>query len=366
MKEKLSCSNYRLALRLCLHELNAVPIAVAPLVRLSFLSLLVLFAWTQPTLAQDSINLDFTVAQTERVQPSPVDIPPPSQPIEAVSHVRQAATKPTDSSFKVDKRNDQQPDTIALSFDLPDGQPATTTKPASIVQAEPRVGGQANIFVGGSDSLVARTVGHAEGTRTANGSKTRAYYGHSDPGNGVWNLGSFSYQHAAQSPKEADEKQLQRLQAQAETIRQRAAEHRLNLSLEEELNALDLANQSPLAALDTPGYVEWLKQAHDRGLAGSEAVLWARTQSYWDVRRNRWDAPGLGNSEGHITHDQNRRLTAIARALDTYQQQQVARRQAADPQDKVADKPPQEQMADRIIFQDLSPPKAGVVAQAKN
>jgi len=221
-----------------------------------------------------------------------------------------------------------------------------------------------NIFAGGSDSLVARTVGHAEGTRTPNGSKTRAYYGHTDPGNGVWNLGSFSYQHGAKSPEEADEKQLQRLQGQADVIRQKADSHRLNLSLEEELNAIDLANQAPLAALDTLGYVERLKQARDRGLTGSDAVLWARTQSYRNPRTGRWEAPGLGNTESNISHDQNRRQTAIARALDVYQQQTLARRKEEEQQDKIADKPPAEKVADQIIFQDLSQPKPGAIAQA--
>ena len=139
----------------------------------------------------------------------------------------------------------------------------------------------------------------------------------------------------------------------------------LNLSLEEELNAIDLANQSPLAALETPGYVEWLKKARDRGLTGSDAVLWARTQSYWDPQRNRWNAPGLGNTEGNISHDQNRRLTAIAQALDVYQQQAMARRKEDEPQEKVADKPLQEKVADQIIFQNLSRSKAGDLAQAK-
>jgi hypothetical protein len=94
-------------------------------------------------------------------------------------------------------------------------------------------------------------------------------------------------------------------------------------------------------------------------------VLWARTQSYWDPRLNRWNAPGLGNTEGNISHDQNRRLTAIARVLTVYQQQTLARRKEDEPQDKVADKPPAEKVADAIIFQDLSQPRSGAVAQAK-
>ncbi|MBW4471782.1 MAG: hypothetical protein KME45_15430 [Stenomitos rutilans HA7619-LM2] len=260
------------------------------------------------------------------------------------------------------------PASSALSFAPPAASPSPPApKPVALKESPtPDVATEqgSDIFAGGSDSLVARTVGHAEGTRTADGSKTRAYYGHSDPGNGVWNLGSFSYQHGAKSPEEADERQLRRLQQQADVIRQRADSHRLNLSLEEELNAIDLANQAPLAALDTPGYIEWLKKARDRGLTGSDAVLWARTQSYWNPRRNRWEAPGLGNTEDGISHDQNRRLTAISRALGTYQQQALARRKEDEPQDKVADKPPAEKVANSIIFQDLSQPKPGEIAQA--
>ncbi|PSB24839.1 hypothetical protein [Stenomitos frigidus] len=284
----------------------------------------------------------------------------------AVPPVETSAAVPTDAAIPTASTPNRSP---ALSFDPPVASAIAAvpkaSPPPTISSRAPSTSTQADLFTGGSDSLVARTVGHAEGTRTADGSKTRAYYGHSDPGNGVWNVGSFSYQHGAKSPEEADEKQLQRLQRQADVIRQKADSHRLSLSLEEELNAIDLANQAPLAALDTPGYVEWLKKARDRGLTGSEAVLWARTQSYWNPRLNRWEAPGLGNTEGNISHDQNRRLTAIARALDLYQQQALARRKEDEPQDKVADKPPQEKVADQIIFRDLSQPKPGEIAQAK-
>ena len=66
------------------------------------------------------------------------------------------------------------------------------------------------VFEGGTDSLVARAVGSAEGTRTPTGAFNPAYNGHTDPGNGVWNMGTFSYQHGAKTPAEADQKQLQR------------------------------------------------------------------------------------------------------------------------------------------------------------
>lgn len=178
-----------------------------------------------------------------------------------------------------------------------------------------------SVFAGGSDSAVSRTVGHAEGTRTPNGSKTRAYYGHSDPGNGVWNLGSFSYQHGAASPEEADEKQLKRLQRQTAVMNRIAKEVGIKLTLQEKLNGIDLANQAPLAALGELGYIERLQQAKQRGLKGAAAILWARTQAYWDPQKNRWNAPGLGNTEDGIAHDQERRMLAIDRALTVYKQQ---------------------------------------------
>lgn len=356
----LNMQNGQLTLRLCLHGLNQASSNVRTGIRGSAI-LLILLAWTLPAQAQDSINLDFTLAQTE-----------PAATKEAEPLAPTIARSPELDKHDDRPPDDRPPDVIAVSFAVPEQQ-ATTAAPKSspTVPTIAPIKSSADLFVGGSNSLVARTVGHAEGTRTADGSKTRAYYGHIDPGNGVWNLGSFSYQHAAQSPEDADEKQLRRLQAQADTIRQQAAIHRLTLSLEEELNAVDLANQSPLAALDTSGYVAWLKQARDRGLSGSDAVLWARTQSYWDVQRHRWDAPGLGNTEGSISRDQHRRLSAIARALDTYQQQQVAQtqehvRQQDDRRDKIANNPPQEQVAEQIIFQALSSSKSRAIAQARH
>lgn len=176
-----------------------------------------------------------------------------------------------------------------------------------------------SLFVGGSDSLVARTVGSAEGTRTVEGHRTPAYYGHVDPGNGVWNLGSFSYQHGAKSPDEADARQLKRLKRQAALLEQQATARGLVLTLEETLNGIDLANQAPQAALDRGGYIDWLVEARQMGMTGQEAVLWARTRSFLDPDTKQWNAPGLGNTVHGISRDQDRRMRAIARALAAYQ-----------------------------------------------
>ncbi|MGF1513635.1 MAG: hypothetical protein ACFB5Z_08070 [Elainellaceae cyanobacterium] len=178
-----------------------------------------------------------------------------------------------------------------------------------------------DLFWGEADSLVARTVGHAEGTRTLSGERTKAYYGHLDPGNGVWNLGSFSYQHQTPSPEDADHRQMQRLRAQAAELRQQAAALNLTLGLEEELNGIDLANQAPLAALGENGYVQRLAEAYERQLSGADAIVWARTWAYVDPATRELNAPGLGNRVWRVRADQARRRQAIAAVIGQTQGQ---------------------------------------------
>jgi hypothetical protein len=174
----------------------------------------------------------------------------------------------------------------------------------------------APLFAGGTDSLVARAVGSAEGTRTPEGDRTSAYWGHSDPGNRAWNLGSFSYQHSAKSPEEADAKQLNVLRQQAIALTQKAQQKNLQINLEELLNGIDLANQAPRAALDRSGYIDWLATSRQQGRAGSDGIVWARTHSFINPATQRWDAPGLGNTEARITADQRRRMLAIQQAIE--------------------------------------------------
>jgi hypothetical protein len=195
-------------------------------------------------------------------------------------------------------------------------QPAPPLKPPAQSASSTAEFTLADLFNGDSDSLVAVTVGNAEGTRTPNGKLTDGFYGHSDPGNGVWNLGTFSYQHGATSPQEADAKQLRRLRKQAEVIQEKAAARGMTLTLEETLNGIDLANQAPKAVLEPEGYVEWLAEAHQLGKHGMDAILWARVQSFFDPQTQKWNAPGLGNTPDRIMRDQQRRMQAIARALD--------------------------------------------------
>ncbi len=220
-------------------------------------------------------------------------------------------------------------DTVPLSFNL-SGIPqfrsdADIVAPSDVVPSQgAHIRRQRQLFSGGANSLAARTIGHAEGTRTLQGGRTPAYYGHVDPGNGIWNLGSFSFQHCPEAayqcttPEVADIYQLRRLQGQALALQLAAEQRGLRLTLVEHLNGLDLANQAPMAALGIPGYVALLQQAHRQGLTAADALLWARVQSYWNPQTQRWDAPGLGNTSSSIRDDQNRRMVAIAQALAHY------------------------------------------------
>lgn len=271
-----------------------------------------------PSSVKKSVPQSASVVETVPAQTPPVQAaliqalppqvtPPQSEPIQAApARPPQPAARPIELGFSLSP-------TEPL-YEPEQEMPRVSATPQR--DEDPAAGMMADgLFTGNTNSLVARAVGSAEGTRTPEGDRTRAYYGHTDPGNRVWNQGSFSYQHSAQSPEDADQKQLFRLAAQAKIIEAKASSYGLELTLEEKLNGIDLANQAPKAALDRGGYVDWLAQARQRGMSGADAILWSRTQSFINPDTQRWDAPGLGNTAEGIRHDQARRMAAIDRAI---------------------------------------------------
>jgi hypothetical protein len=233
--------------------------------------------------------------------------------IEHLPKLPLALTASTGSLFRVNL--DVQPDPInqsdlPLATAAPSPELPLTIQPGRPVQA---------LFNADSNSLVAKAVGNAEGTRRADGGFNRAYHGHVDPGNAVWNVGTFSYQHCRQcTPQEADRRQLTRLANQFAKIQDQAQRSGMKLSLEEQLNAIDLANQAPLAALSSGGFIDRLRHFKSQGLVGSQAILQARVYSYQNPLTHYWEAPGLGNTLSSITHDQSRRQVAIARAIQSH------------------------------------------------
>lgn len=256
---------------------------------------------------------------TELKRPNPESTPVAIAPQSAAAPKAATASKNTSSPGS----------SAGISFEptapaTPPPTPAPTPSPTEASSESGLPPALAALFVGDSNSLAAIAIGAAEGTRTPEGGKTWAFKGHTDPGNGVWNLGTFSWQHGASSPEEADRKQLARLQRQAAVLNRQALALGVPWGLEEQLNALDLANQSPSAALNRGGFMERMKQAHDDGLSGTEAILWARTWSYRHPSGTRWNAPGLGNTHHGIRTDQKRRMDEIGQAIAAQRPSQPA------------------------------------------
>ncbi|MGI0489713.1 hypothetical protein ACN4EK_30205, partial [Pantanalinema rosaneae CENA516] len=253
--------------------------------------------------------------------------------------------------------------------------------------SRPTISTDDHLFNGGSESLVARTVGAAEGTRTADGGKTSLWEHHTDPGNFVENCGTFSYQfgYGKISPEECDEQQMAKIRRHYEdTILPQAQAAGIELDLLEKLNGIDLANQAPLAVTQSGGYVDRLVTEKQKGLQGSEAILEARVMSFCNPERGDgtppscWEASGLRayddiSKEASIRHDQQRRMGMIDRALAAWEREhpQVAQQ---TPSEAIAPQPPmlppvatvptpavqsplevdRERVADQIIFWDRS------------
>ena len=287
--------------------------------------------------AQDTIALSFAVPGTEASPNSsaapdsgPVALAPPSDPAPQSPPVAIAQAQ-------------------VVSFNVPGEAKAAPEPAGGSVQPVAAVG-DAALFSGGSDSLVARTVGHAEGTRSADGGKNPGYYGHADPGNGVWNRGTFSYQFGNAEnlkPEESDQRQLDRIKGHYDrAVAPKAEQLGLKLSLEEKLNAIDLANQAPLAVTESGGFVERLAEAkREKKLEQDKATLEARVWSFWDNKKGGWDAPGLRayddvSKEESIRRDQDRRMKAISDALQEYTQEQKAKQPIPSEPQKQAIAPP--------------------------
>jgi hypothetical protein len=184
-----------------------------------------------------------------------------------------------------------------------------------VVQWTGKIVDSGDLLSGGSDSLAAKAIGHAEGTRSVDGGKTEAYWGHKDPGlqlgSSPVNQGTFSYQHEAATPEVADQKQLEKLAIAEAKLREESEEKGVELNPFKLVAGLDLFNQSEAAATD---YVERLNECISEGLEDVESVVCARTKTYYGPTG--LDAPGLGDHEA-VEQDQRRRVLAIKDVLAT-------------------------------------------------
>lgn len=153
-------------------------------------------------------------------------------------------------------------------------------------------------------------IGIAEGTRTAAGGYTRAYYGHRDPGSGAWNKGTVSGQNAPNA-EQVDRQWMARLSAASARIA--PVLQRLGFAPGTQgynrlmFNVLDLMVQAPLAAQD---FIKKLPKVAQAG-ASIEAIAKARADSFINPATGRLDASGFDNSYSRLLADQRSRAGAF-------------------------------------------------------
>lgn len=167
-----------------------------------------------------------------------------------------------------------------------------------------------------TDWVLKRAIGRAEGTRDGDGNPNQAWYGHTDPG---WqgkcqNLGSFSYQHCANNPEEADQKWLKNeLRPKAEPHIQNMAKEKFGAPLSSAalVVGLDAWTQSPDAGRR---YVKFLP-SHD---PTPDQLINARTDALNESRDK------IGGPEWFkVAPDQRRRVNAILGQLEILHREQI-------------------------------------------
>jgi peptidoglycan hydrolase-like protein with peptidoglycan-binding domain len=170
------------------------------------------------------------------------------------------------------------------------------------------------------DSLISVAIGHAEGNRSIDGGRTGSFFGHTDPGNGVENKGTFSVQkrvfiaaNPGQSftPELADAFWLRRLRGIQSTYVKVANLGGLDPNLAVVSSSFfDLFTQSPGAATLSGGFLDRLNSLKRQGVT-RQSIIEARVQSFFDPNTGNLDAPGFGNSLSRLAADQERRTDAL-------------------------------------------------------
>ena len=153
-------------------------------------------------------------------------------------------------------------------------------------------------------------IGIAEGTRTPSGGNTKAYYGHSDPGDGNWNRGTVSGGRNGGSPEQVDRQWMGTLTSLSSSMA--PVLQRLGLRPNSQgwnrvmFNILDLRVQAPKAVRD---FVSKLPQVMKQGLT-IEAIAKARADSFFNPQTGRLEASGFSNNYSRLFADQRSRAGA--------------------------------------------------------
>ena len=151
-------------------------------------------------------------------------------------------------------------------------------------------------------------IGLNEGTRTADGGYTNAYWGHTDPGDGAANRGTISARSG--SPQQADRMWAGILSGRAIEVRQALR----NAGLADNtvgfqrvmFNVLDLMVQVGEYSGANDDFLGKLPEMQAAGFT-IESVAKARTDSYINPSTGRLEAAGFGNSYNRLFQDQRRR-----------------------------------------------------------
>ena len=152
-------------------------------------------------------------------------------------------------------------------------------------------------------------IGISEGTRTPSGGYTKAYYGHTDPGDGFANRGTVSGGRGMGNagPQQVDRHWMGILTRKATTsapILQRIGLRPGTQGWHRAMfNILDLTVQAPAAV---PDFVRKLSVANRQGLT-VEAIAKARADAFINPRTGRLEAGGFGNSYSRLLADQRSR-----------------------------------------------------------
>lgn len=161
------------------------------------------------------------------------------------------------------------------------------------------------------ESRLSVAIGFAEGTRKPDGARTPAYQGHKDPLKG-YNVGTFSYQHPAGSPAQADEQQLQRfgrVRPEYENACRKAGLDPASPLLAGTF--FDLYNQAPKAAMDQGGLLDQLPSLAKKGIS-LENLAQARCAAFYDPNKAAFDT---NMSLPALKADQKRRTDCLAQVL---------------------------------------------------
>jgi hypothetical protein len=150
-------------------------------------------------------------------------------------------------------------------------------------------------------------IGIAEGTRTPSGSNTKAYYGHTDTGDGNRNVGTVSGGRSGGTPEQVDRQWMGVLTSVSTAMT--PVLQRLGIPPSSQgwnrvmFNILDLRVQAP-AAVQT--FISKLPQVMKQGLT-IEAIAKARADSFFNPRTGGLEAGGFGNNYSRLFADQRSR-----------------------------------------------------------